>query len=295
MRKAIPLLVVVTAVRVGLSSLPVRAQADAQPIAFEVASVKQNKSTSGRFSMSAQPGGRFSASNVTLEQFIRVAYQLQDYQLSGGPSWLGSDRFDVEAKAGVDIADAFTSERRPGPSALHLMLRALMADRFKLAVHTESRELPVYALVVARSDGRLGPNLVRSTVDCAVVSAADGRGNTPPPDSRAPIGPCNFGGRPGTFAARTTTMFQFANGLATFVNRTVLDRTGLTGNFDLDLTWTPDQLPQRAPGATDASPVDPNGPSIFTAVQEQLGLKLQATTGPVDVLVIDHVEHPTAD
>jgi uncharacterized protein (TIGR03435 family) len=293
MRRAIILFLVGMAALVGITRVPVRAQADAQPLAFEVASVKQNKSTSGRFSMSAQPGGRFSASNVTLEQFIRVAYQLQDYQLSGGPSWLGSDRFDVEAKAGVDITDAFTSERRPGPSALHLMLRTLMADRFKLAVHTGCLELPVYALVVARRDGRLGPNLVRSTVDCAVAVAADGRGNTPPPDSRSPNGPCSFGGRPGTFTARTTTMFQFANGLATFVNRTVLDRTELPGNFDLDLTWTPDQMPQRAPGATDPSPVDSSGPSIFTAVQEQLGLKLESTRGPVDVIVIDHVEHPT--
>jgi uncharacterized protein (TIGR03435 family) len=286
MRKVATLLVVVLAAFVASTRVSVRAQSDAKPLAFEVASIKPNNSGPGPLGIEVQPGGRFIASNVTLRRLVLDAYQLQTFQLSGGPSWLGSDHFDVVAKSGIDISDAFTAERRPGPSTLQLMVRTLLADRFKLTAHTESRELPVYALAMARSDGRIGPKLVRSGADCA-ASIVDRSGNR--------SSPCSINFAPGRLVAGTVTVYQFANGLAGFLGRAVLDHTGLSGTFDLDLTWAPDQVPQRPVGTSDPPAVDPNGPAIFTAVQEQLGLKLESTTGPVDVLVIDHVEHPTED
>jgi uncharacterized protein (TIGR03435 family) len=265
-----------------------------------------------------QPGGRYTATNITLRMLINQAYQIQPFQLAGAPDWINADRFDIIAKAEGDIV--------PGPNGpLPLMLRALLADRFKLAVHHETRELPIYALVKARSDGSLGPQLNPSTVDCAT---ARGRGGPPPlgvgpggpggpgpggPGGRGPGGPLfGPGGRPpcgqmigpANIAAGGASMAQLATLLSGRVNRIVVDRTGMTGNFDLDLNWTPDQMPQQPqqlspgalpPGAPPLPPIDPNGPSIFTAVQEQLGLKLESTKGPVDVVVIDRVEQPTED
>jgi uncharacterized protein (TIGR03435 family) len=269
-----------------------------------------------------QPGGRFTATGVTLRMLIGIAYgtpqPLPNSQMLGGPKWIESDRFDVVAKAEGDV--------QPGPEARSSMLRALLADRFKLAVHNESRELPIYALAKSRSDGKLGPQLSPATVDCAALAAARGRGGAPPPGSadgagvpgRGPvarggaIGPGGPGfdaaGRPicgtmvgpATITAGGQTIAQLATLLSGRLGRPVVDRTGLTGTFDLTLTWTPDQIPQGQPGppppgAPPLPPIDPNGPSIFTAVQEQLGLKLESAKGPVDVLVIDRAEHPTAD
>ena len=300
-----PLLLII----VGITA--VAAQDSANP-SFEVASVKPNKSGDGRVMMGFQPGGRYSATGITVRMLINQAYRIQPFQLLGGPDWLGSDRFDIIAKAEGDIV--------PGPTGpLPLMLRSLLADRFKLAVHTETREMPVYALVKARSDGRLGPQLTPSEVDCA---AARGRGGPPPSGNPGGPGAPGFrgtnppappifgdGGRPpcGQFvgpaniAAGGVTMAQLANLLSGRVQRIVVDRTGMTGNYDLELSWTPDQMPQGPPpgalpqGVPSLPPIDPNGPSLFTAIQEQLGLKLESTRGPVDVVVIDRVERPTED
>ncbi|PYR48456.1 MAG: hypothetical protein DMF95_14320 [Acidobacteria bacterium] len=184
-----------------------------------------------------------------------------------------------------------------------MMIRALLAERFKLTVHNETRDLPIYALVTARSDGRLGPDLHRSETDCAAqMAAARGRGApAAPPQSGAPM-PCGIRIGMGNIAVGGATLSQVASNLSMFVGRVVQDRTGLTGAFDVNLTWTPDQMPQRAPGTPADQPlrvngvdIDPNGPSIFTAVQEQLGLKLDSQRGPVDILVIDRAEHPVED
>jgi uncharacterized protein (TIGR03435 family) len=266
---------------------------------FEVASVKPNNSGDGRVFFQNQPG-RFTATNVTLRLLIRNAYQLQDFQISGGPSWIGSDHFDIVAKIDGPVQDSFAGAQRPGPTPVQLMIRALLAERFKLTVHNETKDLPIYALVMARSDGRLGPDLHRSETDCAaLMAAARGRGAPPgPPQPGAPM-PCGIRIGMGNMAVGGATSSQLANSLSMFVGRTVLDRTGLTGTFDFNLTWTPDQMPQRAAGtAADQPPringvdIDPNGPSIFTAVQEQLGLKLESQRGPVEMLVIDRAEHP---
>ena len=126
---------------------------------FEVASIKPNKSGDMRVMMSVQPGGRFTATNVTLRMMIRNAYQLQEFQITGGPSWIADERFDIVAKAetGDGIGDPFRAEPNGQPSRGQLMIRALLADRFKLVAHNETRELPIYALVKARNDGKLGP------------------------------------------------------------------------------------------------------------------------------------------
>ena len=275
--------------------------------AFEVASIKPNNSGDGRVLMSNQPG-RYTASNVTLRLLIRNAYQLQDFQISGGPSWISSDRFDIVAKidASAQEAMAAASPMLPGqgPGPLQLMIRALLADRFKLAVHTETKEQPIYALVLARSDARLGPQLKKSETDCAAQMAArrggPGRGLPPPgpPQPGEPI-PCGIRIGMGNMVVGGSSLAQFANSLGMFTGRVVIDRTGLTGNYDFNLTWTPDQMPPRAPGTPADQPIrangvdiDPNGPSIFTAVQEQLGLKLDSQRGPVAMLVIDHAEKP---
>jgi bla regulator protein BlaR1 len=258
------------------------AQADATSPAFDVASIKSNKAGDGQMMMQIQPGGRMNLSNVTLRLMIRNASRIQEFQIVGGPDWLALDRFDITAKA----------EGNPSADQMRLMFQKLLEERFKLKTHHETRELPVYSLVMARSDGTKGAQLRPSQVDCSAF-----RGSGPPPGPGQAPPQCGFRIGPGTINAQGVTMAALVSTLSMRLNRVVLDRTGLSGNFDIDLTWTPDQnqMPQGAPppGAPDLPPIDPNGPSIFTAVQEQLGLKLESTKGPVEVLVIDHVERPT--
>ena len=265
---------------------------------FEVASVKPNTSGDG-FVRVGGPPGRFNATNVPLRMLIQMAYQIQPFQLEGGPGWIGADRFDIVAKVGGDVP-APPGPGVPGP--VQLMTRTLLTDRFKLVVHHETKEQAIYALVLARSDGKLGPQLKPSTTDCAAVAAARGRSGPPPALPVPGVRPqCGMMVRPGGLSAGGLSIAQVATNLSANVQRIVVDHTGLTGAFDVDLTWTPDQVPQRAPGAGDGPiqfngvSIDPNGPSLFTALQEQLGLKLESTRGPVDVLVIDRAEKPTED
>ena len=262
---------------------PVAAQGPSGP-AFEVASVKQNKT--GGASVLGQTGGRFTATNVTVRELARIAYgtagPLEDTRVVGGPGWTGSERYDVLAKI-------------PGnspPQLVAQMLRSLLAERFQLVVHTESRNLPIYALVMARADGKLGPQL-RPVQDCGPSGAASAAPSLPRAalcGGRGSSGHLMFGGIP-------LSMGLAANGwLLREVRRIVVDRTGLTGAFEGTLDWTPtdsvepsNQLDALSP------PPPPDGASIFTALQEQLGLKLAASTAPVEVIVIDKIEHPTAN
>jgi uncharacterized protein (TIGR03435 family) len=272
------------------------AQAPAASAAFEVASIKPNNSGDGRVQM-RNAAGRFDATNVTLRMLIRQAYGLQDSQITGGPGWLADDHFDIVAKFEGTSQDAFVAQQRgSGPTRVQLAIRALLAERFNLVVHNETKEMPVYALIVARSDGKLGSEIKKSEVDCSAPGRGRGPGG-PPQGPPAPGEPMQCGIRIGlgTLTMGGASLSQFAQSLANFVGRLVLDKTGLTGGWDLNLTWTPDNLPQRPPGAPEppGGAIDPNGPSIFTAVQEQLGLKLDSQRGPVDVLVIDKAEHPT--
>jgi uncharacterized protein (TIGR03435 family) len=278
-------IVVVSAVNAPRAQAPAT---DTTLPAFEVASVKLNKSGDSRvIGGRTQPGGRFTMANVQLREIIRLAYRLQSFQVLGGPNWINSDRFDIVAKA----------ESRAAPEQLWLMLRTLLAERFKLAVHNDTRELPVFALVVARSDGNLGPQLRHSDADCVAAAAGPPSGVAPsPPDPSQP--PQCGSGRLGSgrFTARAQRIEALSLLLSTRVSRSVIDRTGLTGFFDFDLEWTAAAGEPGVPPTTGPANDRPDdGPSIFTALQEQLGLKLDPQRGPVEVLVIDHVEQPTTD
>ena len=294
------------AAAVGTSRLEAQAPAAADPsVTFDVASVKPNKSGDGRMMIGAPPGGRFTMTNIPLRQIIQLAYQIQPFQLIGGPGWIGNDRFDIIAKA-PDNTPGFGPPGSASPGPMQYMLRNLLADRFNLKVHTESREMPIYAMILARPDGKLGPKLQAATVDCAAMRGRRGGG-----PGGAPAGPPPIpapGERPqcgmfmgiGSIAAGGVTLTQLATTLSPRVGRIVIDRTGLTGLYEFNLDFTPDQIPQGGPGvAPPGAPplpvIDPNGPSIYTAIQEQLGLKLDSQRGPVDVVVIDSVEQPTAD
>jgi bla regulator protein blaR1 len=171
----------------------------------------------------------------------------------------------------------------------------LLAERFNLLVHSEMRELPIYELVLARTNGKLGPQLHKSDVDCTAFRASQRSGGPPSPPLTASSPPpmCGLFGGFGRMAGNSMSIDQLAGLLSRMVDRTVVNETGLAGNYDFDLTFTPEQ-PAPPPGSPLLPPgFDPIGPSIYTAIQEQLGLKLNSKKGPVNVIVIDRVEHPT--
>ena len=242
----------------------------AQPAEFDVASVKLHTSDDQRMMMVAQPGGRFVAANVPLRLVIRTAYQLQDDQIVGGPAWLATDRFDIEARA----------SGMPGAPTAQLltMLQSLLADRFKLTTHREMRELPIFVLERARRDGPLGAGL-RPT-SCPELAV----------DLSQPRRCVNISNGFGVLTVRGMPFSQITPYLAPYLNRVVVDRTGLDGRYDIALKWEPEQ-PGASPRTTEPRATD--SPSIFTAIQEQLGLKLDSDRGMVEVLVIDTLAHPT--
>jgi uncharacterized protein (TIGR03435 family) len=280
-------------VTLWIASAVIHASGQSQAIEaprFEVASIRENKSASqiSRISgvdLPATPG-RFTVTNVPLRFIIFHAYELRAHELIGLPEWTESTPFDVTA--------TYSPQSAPTDQDVRLMLRTLLADRFGLVMHTETRELPTYSLVLARKDGKLGPQLTRSDVDCDKWIAEKR------PQSRAggpsPVSPDGFRPACMLLATRqfltggTRTIEQLAGPLQAFVGRPVVDRTGLTGTFDIDLRWaTSGDLAVTA----NAPPSD--GPSIFTALQEQLGLKLEPGRAPARVFVIDKVERPAQD
>jgi uncharacterized protein (TIGR03435 family) len=274
---------------VTVITVPGHAQQGPQPQTpsrtFEVASVKPHDPANPRSMMVADLSGRFTAVNIPVVMLIRTAYGLQNDQVAGGPAWLRSEGFDITAKA----------EDGTPVTALGPPLQALLADRFQLTMHSETRDLPIYALVKARADGNPGPRL---TPNPCVWDF------TKPPAPAAPGAPrCgNISEGFGRMLLNAVPMSAFLQYLAPKVNRVIVDRSGLSGNFDIELQWTPEQLPPRAPGTPADQPIrvngvdiDPNGPSLFTALQEQLGLKLESSRGPVNVMVIDRVERPAPD
>jgi bla regulator protein blaR1 len=240
----------------------------AQSPAFAIASVKPNSDGDYRVYVSAPPGGRFSANGITLRLLMRYGYDIQDFQIAGGPRWIGSDRWNIEAKA-EGVSGALSGEREMQ------IIRTLLADRFQLRVHSEkNKPVPAYALVI----GKYGPKLTENSGE-------------PGPDVRLTRGHLDF---------KKVHLAALAAQLTRQLGRQVLDRTSLPGEYDFTLDWTPapgefGALPgQPGPPETDAG-AEKSGPSIFTALQEQLGLRLLATKAPLDVLLIDHVEKPNAN
>ena len=258
--------------------------ADVKVPAFDVVSVKPNKSDSGMVRIMAKPDG-YAASNVSLRMLIQAAYGIREDLVSGAPGWADSARFDIDAKVAGSDVDAL---KKLSPEQRRLVLQPLLADRFKLKIHTETKQLPVYELVVAKG----GSKLKEANPGDTYANGIKG------PDGVGRGGMMRFG--PGQLTAQAVPMTSLANMLSQQLHRTVLDKTVLTGKYDIELNWTPDQgsepmfkgaegSPQRA----DAAAPDSSGPSIFTALQEQLGLRLQSAKGPVETIVIDHVEMPS--
>lgn len=252
---------------------------------FEVASVKVNKiGNEQSVSQNPQPGGRVTLTNRTLRFLVQFAYSsfespLHDLQIAGGPDWVDRDRFDITAK--------MPGNPSPGPETANLarlMLRELLTERFQLTVHTESRELPVYALVSARPNGKPGPGL-RFRTDSCEGSIRPRLPEFKEPNLKGDARLCGLlrGGR-GNLNYRGVSIASLLRPSALGgLDRIVVDQTGLQGLFDIDLTWA-----VEAGTSADA-------PSIFTAVQEQLGLRLQPARAPLQVLVIDNAQRPSPD
>jgi uncharacterized protein (TIGR03435 family) len=290
------LVITLTAASVtGSASLRAQNQAPETLPSFEVAAVRENTSVGRDSGLRLQPGGRFVATNAPLQRLIAEAYgnpdPLQPYRVLG-PGWIETTRYDITAKSSTEWGPA--SAGGP-PMEARWMLRSLLAERFKLAAHHEPRELAIYELVMARTDGRLGPKLRKSKLDCDAV-AADRRAGVPPPPPTGPMDPpqCGSMGGPSRILSGGLSMQQFARNLSARLERPVVNKTGLDGWFDFELNWTPEQMP-AGPPPPGWTPIDPNGPSFFTAIQEQLGLKLESSKAQMDVLIVDRVERPTVD
>jgi uncharacterized protein (TIGR03435 family) len=246
------------------------APAAAQSPTFDVSSVKPNKE-GGPSSVRVTPGGMLSVTNNNLRNIIRNAWNITNDQIVDGPDWLDSERFDITAKS----ARPFTqNEARE-------MLKALLAERFGLVTHSEKRQLNVFVLVQSRKDGALGPQMKKSDLDCEALFASVTAGGKMP--ERLPNGnlPCGLSVRAqqGMVVGSPASMEQFSRNLVGGVG------------YDVTLTFAPEAPPQ--PGA--APPADTNAPSLFTAMQEQLGLKLEPGREPIEVLVIDRAVRPSAD
>lgn len=235
---------------------------------FDVASVRQNLSGAEGGSVRLTPGGRLVARNAPLRLLISAAYDVRDFQLFGGPAWMASDHFDIEAKIAGN----------PAQEQMSRLLQTLLSDRFQLRVHREKRELPVYRLLVAKGGSKLQP---AKEGQCTPMN--------PPPEKFDPatLRPCGgFNNNIGMMLGGSVAPAKLAAGLSRTLGRTVVDETGLTGSYDINLHWNPDDtLPAVADRSAD--------PSFFTALQEQLGLTLEAGKGPVEVLVVDQAEKPS--
>jgi uncharacterized protein (TIGR03435 family) len=248
-------------VTVGAVAQPIKL-----PSSFDVVSIRVNNSGAHAVMLDSEKNS-FTATNVTLMTMLDLAYGMKSDLVFGAPGWAGSTRYDIQAKVldadGIDLEALSDKDLQP-------ILRTMLVDRFQLKVHTDTKTLPLYELVVAK----VGPKLKASpatTVD----------GNEAPHDGSTTV-------RHGEISGTGVTMARVSSLLSDAVRRTVVDKTGLPGNYDVALKWTPDEDAAKDAGAPADAP-----PSIFIAVQEQLGLKLQAGKGPVHTLIVDHIERPS--
>ena len=261
---------------------------------FEVASIKPNKSGDHKVGIGLRPGGRFEASNVTVKQLVTMAYGIREYQVTGLPSWAESDHYDISAKP-EGQAQTFEPGKMPSEAEMktaqermRAMVQDLLADRFGLKVHTETKDLPVYALVIAKG----GPKLKEASDTAPPI--IDG-----PPGADKKVGAMRGQmirmGR-GQLTGQSMAVNMLINQLSTVLGRNVIDRTGLTGRYDVDLKWAPEEgqggLFRGPDGPAPEASSGESGPSLFTAIQEQLGLKLESQKGPVEIVAVDHIEKP---
>jgi uncharacterized protein (TIGR03435 family) len=282
-----PAIVWLTVLLLASSAAPI-AQEPAR--SFDVVSIKPSQPNAQNRLPRISPG-RVELFNTTLKQLIASAYSRFPFdprEVVGGPAWIDSERFDIVAT--MERPPQFDQTGMLGE--LNGMLRALLEQRFGVKAHNEQREGDVYTLTFARSDRKTGAGL-RQVPDACAAALKELTGAAPLPQRSGPP-PCSFGGPPGRLIGTGVTIAMFASVLSGSAGRTVIDRTGLTGSFDIEMNFDPSSTAQAPPGAPPGpQPIDASKPSIFTALQEQLGLKLEPTRGPVDVLVVDQAERPT--
>lgn len=276
----------------GCVLLTMATGAASQTMSFDVASVKVNKSGENRVGFSTPPGG-MNITNLPLRSLITQAFRLNDYELLNLPGWADTTRYDVVAKAHAGAS---------GEDRL-LMLRTLVVDRFKLKMHTESREMALYTLTFARDDQRLGANITPSAIDCEARSRQPAPTPPPPaPGQGPPAMECgvSMGMTPaGAFLNAGGMQFRdLVRLISSNLGRPVVDKTGLTGSYNVKMQYQTTRpglpglpLPQTPAGSSAESTL----PSLMTAVTEQLGLKLESGRGAVPIQVVDSVERPTED
>jgi uncharacterized protein (TIGR03435 family) len=241
---------------------------------FTAASIKPSAPDARNTMIGFPPGGRVEIGNMTLKEMIAKAYSIQTYQISGGPAWLDSVHYDVSAKSGADLKR----------DQVFLLLQSLLIDRFHLVARREVRQLPIYALVPARKDGKPGPRLIESRA---------GACTQPDPVNPFAVDPSrlcgNFELSPENLTLVSASISSVTPMLSGLLGRTVVDRTGLTKNYDVEIEWTPDEsIAMKLPPGV--RPEHPTGPSIFTVFRDQLGIAFHAEKGPVEIFVIERAD-----
>ena len=248
---------------------------------LEVAAIRRNVDASPAKNVGIAPGGRLTVKNLPVRFMIRFAYNVQDFQISGGPSWMNTDDYDINAKVTENVG---FQQARP-------LLQALLEDRFKLVLHHETKDTTAYELLPAKNGLKIAPSKEGS---CVVPSAE----NLPKPGAPLPHYCGNIGLHPNLIEAYAVPMARFIETLSNVLGRTVIDKTGIKQNIDIRLEFTPDEINGVGPlGPTEPAATPPvadlSKPSIFVAVQEQLGLKLETIKTPGDILVVDQLERPS--
>ena len=259
--------------------------------AFEVASIRRNVSGDSQERWpNPRPNGDIDVINLRVSDLVQAAYWVGDHQVQGMPAWARNTRYDISAR--LDPRIAVAQPPSGGPPAWILALQALLKDRMQLAFHREIAQRPVYELKLARADGKLGPNMRPAEFDCDALkeraaAAARVGGPSPYPATTDTRIACGIRQAPGRYLQGGAMLIEFTAILSRMVGRPVFERTGLSGSWDFLLTYTPDALINTG----QLPPAD--SPNLFTALQEQLGLKLEATSGPVEMFVIDRLEPPS--
>ena len=283
---ALSLVALATALHAPASAQATTDRQELPPIleaSFEVASVRRNLE-GGPTTFNPLATGQFTVINFPFATLITAAYQLQPYQLLDAPSWARDERYNINARLDPKMASRLQPDGHPPTWAL--ALRHLLSERTGLAFHRETREMPIYALVMARADRKPGPNLQPAKADCDALrteseaAARAGRPSPYPPRTETWT-PCGLRTAPGRIVSGGFGFAEFMRELSVRVGRQVIDRTGLEGRWDFYVTFAPDDNPSA------------DAPNLFTALQEQLGLKLEASKGPINTFVIDRVERPT--
>jgi bla regulator protein blaR1 len=243
------------------------------PNTFEVASIRLGDPLQSGTSFELKPAGGIKIQGASLKSLLLFAYDLREFQLSGAKGWMASERYTILAKGVMidgpaDYRHMNDQQQKAMAALIRKRLQMLLADRFQLAVHSQTKELPIYALVAAKNGPKMEPNL---SPDGSVQSMSTGLT---------------------MLKAKRASTEEIASALASIVGRPVIDQTGLKGFYDLKVEWTPDAA-ASAPGVLEEKPAANSGPTLFTALQEQIGLKLESRKGPVETLVVDRAERPS--